>query len=132
MLEKMIQAANKAREKAYAPYSGFYVGVCLRSKNNNLYVGANVENAAYPQSQCAESSAIGALIAGGEKQIAEIVVIGSGDGLCTPCGGCRQRLNEFSESNTLVHVCGPEGLRKTFKLGQLLPAAFGPNNLDLP
>ena len=128
-LDEMIAAARAVREKAYAPYSNFQVGACVRTKSGTLYSGANVENAAYPQGQCAEASAIGNMIAGGDSEIVEVVVIGGGDGLCTPCGGCRQRLNEFATSDTPVHVCGPEGLRKTFTLGELLPGAFGPNNL---
>ena len=92
-----------------------------------LVAGANVENAAYPESQCAEASAIGAMIAGGGgRRIVEVVVVGGGEALCTPCGGCRQRLNEFAAPDTRVHVCGPEGLRRTFTLGELLPGAFGP------
>ena len=125
----MIDAARAAQQKAYAPYSNFQVGACLRAEDGSLHAGANVENAAYPQGQCAEASAIGAMIVAGQRKIVEVVVIGNGDGLCTPCGGCRQRLNEFATPDTPVHVCGPEGLRKTFTLGELLPGAFGPNNL---
>ena len=125
----MIDAARAAQQKAYAPYSNFQVGACLRAEDGSLHAGANVENAAYPQGQCAEASAIGAMIVAGQRKIVEVVVIGNGDGLCTPCGGCRQRLNEFATPETPVHVCGPEGLRKTITLGELLPGAFGPNNL---
>ncbi len=129
-LDDMIEAARAVRERAYAPYSNFQVGACLRTKSGKLYAGANVENAAYPQGQCAEASAIGAMVAGGDNEIVEVVVIGGGDGLCTPCGGCRQRINEFADPDTPVHVCGPEGLRQTFTLGELLPGAFGPRNLE--
>jgi cytidine deaminase len=130
MLDDMIVLARATKQKAYAPYSNFNVGACLRAEDGSLHAGANVENAAYPQGQCAEASAIGAMIAAGAREIVEVVVIGDGDGLCTPCGGCRQRLNEFATPDTPVHICGPEGLRKTFTLGELLPGAFGPNNLD--
>ena len=127
----MIAAANKVRERAYAPYSNFKVGACLRTDAGELVVGANVENAAYPQGQCAEASAIGAMIANSDgRRIVEVVVVGGGDVLCTPCGGCRQRLNEFATADTPVHVCGPEGVRHTFTVGELLPSAFGPHNLD--
>lgn len=130
-IDDMIAAAGRARERAHAPYSGFRVGACLRTDAGELVVGANVENAAYPESQCAEASAIGAMIAGGGgRRIVEVVVVGGGEALCTPCGGCRQRLNEFAAPDTRVHVCGPEGLRRTFTLGELLPGAFGPGNLD--
>ena len=130
MLDDMIVLARATKRKAYAPYSNFNVGACLRAEDGSLHAGANVENAAYPQGQCAEASAIGAMIAAGARKIVEVVVMGDGDGLCTPCGGCRQRLNEFATPDTPVHICGPEGLRKTFTLGELLPGAFGPNNLD--
>jgi cytidine deaminase len=130
MLDDMIVLARATKRKASAPYSNFNVGACLRAEDGSLHAGANVENAAYPQGQCAEASAIGAMIAAGAREIVEVVVIGDGDGLCTPCGGCRQRLNEFATPDTPVHICGPEGLRKTFTLGELLPGAFGPNNLD--
>lgn len=129
-LDDMIAMARAAQQNAYAPYSNFQVGACLRADDDSLHAGANVENAAYPQGQCAEASAIGAMIAAGARKIVEVVVIGNGDGLCTPCGGCRQRLNEFATPDTPVHVCGPEGVRKTFTLGELLPGAFGPNNLE--
>ena len=129
-LDDMIVAAREAQTKAYAPYSNFNVGACLRTDTGELIAGANVENAAYPQGQCAEASAIGNMIVSGGRRILEVVVIGDGDALCTPCGGCRQRLNEFATDDVQVHVCGPEGLRQTFTLGELLPGAFGPHNLD--
>ena len=129
----LIDAAREAMGKAYAPYSRFSVGAAIRGESGRVYAGANVENAAYPQGQCAEASAIGAMIVGGDRRIHEIAVMGGtpGDGLlCTPCGGCRQRLREFAAPETRIHVCGPEGLRRTFTLGELLPHSFGPDNLD--
>jgi cytidine deaminase len=127
--DDMMALAKQAMARAYAPYSKFQVGACLRTDTGKLYAGANVENAAYPQGQCAEASAIGAMVAGGDRKIVEIVVMGAGAALCTPCGGCRQRLNEFATADTPVHVCGPEGVRRTITLGELLPLSFGPNNL---
>ena len=129
-LEKMIAAARDIRERAYAPYSNFRVGAVVRTPGGDLFAGCNVENSAYPQGNCAEASAIAAMVAAGQRRIAEVVVIGAGDQLCTPCGGCRQRLREFAAGDTPVHVCGPEGLRRTFTLGELLPFAFGPENLE--
>ncbi len=129
-LDDMIAKALAARENAYAPYSKFKVGACLRTDTGKLYAACNVENAAYPQGQCAEASAIGIMAAAGERRIVEVVVVGAGDELCTPCGGCRQRLNEFASPDTPVHVCGLDGVRETFKLGDLLPHSFGPENLD--
>ncbi len=129
MFDKMFKMAIKAHKNAYAPYSGFKVGVCLRSVNDQLYIGSNVENAAYPQSQCAEASAIGSLITSGEKEIKDILVIGGSKDLCTPCGGCRQRLNEFSSQNTVIYLCNLDGLLKSLKFNELLPLSFGPDNL---
>ncbi len=129
-LEKMIAAARDIRERAYAPYSNFRVGAVVRTPEGDLFAGCNVENSAYPQGNCAEASAVAAMVAAGQRRIAEVVVIGAGDQLCTPCGGCRQRLREFAADDTPVHVCGPEGLRRTFTLGELLPFAFGPENLE--
>ena len=132
-LNDLIDAARDAMGKAYAPYSNFHVGAAILGPSGKIFAGANVENAAYPQGQCAETSAIGAMILGGDRAIREIVVMGGkpGDGLlCTPCGGCRQRLREFAAPDTPIHVCGPEGLRRTFTLSELLPHSFGPDNLD--
>lgn len=125
----IVDAANAAREKAYAPYSEFSVGAAVRGASGAVYNGCNVENAAYPQGNCAEASAIAAMVMAGERTITEVCVVGGGDGLCTPCGGCRQRIREFAAPDTRIHVCGPEGLRRTFTLDELLPASFGPDNL---
>ena len=127
--QKLFEEAKKVREKAYAPYSKFKVGAAFLTEDNSIVVGCNVENAAYPQSQCAEASAIGNLISQGYKNIVEIVVIGSGNKLCSPCGGCRQRLLEFSKLNVPIHMCSVEGHIKTSTLGELLPDSFGPENL---
>ena len=129
-LSDMIALAGRAREKAYAPYSGFTVGAGLRTDSGKLYSGCNVENAAYPEGQCAEAAAIGAMVAGGDRRIVEVVVIGGGDEPCMPCGGCRQKLGEFAAPDTPVHACGPEGVRKTVPLGELMPFGFGPANLE--
>lgn len=123
-LQAMIVLAAETRLRAHAPYSGFKVGACLRAPSGRLYAGCNVENVAYPQGQCAETSAIGALVAAGETAIAEVVVLAEGDKLCTPCGGCRQRLAEFAAPETPVHVCDSTGVRARFTLGELLPHAF--------
>ena len=128
-LAALIAAAAAARAHAYAPYSRFAVGAAIREADGTLYAGANVENAAYPQGQCAEASAIGAMIAAGGRRISEMVVLADGEALCAPCGGCRQRIREFADAETRIHLCGPEGLRRTVTLGELLPLSFGPENL---
>src|SRR5437667_10161818 len=99
-LAELFEAAKAAQMNAYAPYSRFRVGAALRAASGSLYAGANVENAAYPEGVCAETSAISAMALGGERRIAEILVIGDGEGICTPCGGCRQRIREFADGRT--------------------------------
>ena len=127
--EKLFKAAKKVRLMAYVPYSNFKVGVALLTDNNSIIVGCNVENAAYPQSQCAEASAIGNLLSNGHSKIKEVVVIGSGELLCSPCGGCRQRLREFTNLDVQIHMCNIDGHLKTASLKDLLPDSFGPENL---
>ena len=125
----IVAAARTAMARAYAPYSSFKVGAALRGASGLLYAGCNVENAAYPQGWCAEASAIAAMVIAGETRIVEAAVMGGGDAPCTPCGGCRQKLYEFAGDELPIHVCGPQGLRRTVTLGELLPLAFGPDNL---
>ena len=130
-LQELLAAAKAAQAKAYAPYSHFSVGSALRAESGAIFSGCNVENAAYPQGACAEAGAISAMALAGERRIAEILVIGDGEALCTPCGGCRQRIREFADASTRVHIAGPEGVRRTFTLGELLPESFGPEHLTI-
>ena len=125
----LFQAARAAQAQAYAPYSQFPVGAALRAASGAIYSGCNVENAAYPEGWCAEASAIAAMVMAGERRILEAAVIGPGAALCTPCGGCRQRLREFADASLPIHILGPEGPRRSVTLGQLLPLSFGPENL---
>ncbi|HEV2557598.1 MAG TPA: cytidine deaminase [Microvirga sp.] len=128
-LDTLFEAAKAMLDKAYAPYSRFRVGAALRTPSGAVFAGCNVENAAYPQGACAETGAISSMVAAGERRIAEILVIGDGEGLCTPCGGCRQRIREFAAPDTPIHIAGPEGIRRRLTLGELLPHSFGPENL---
>ena len=128
-LAELFAAAKAAQANAYAPYSRFKVGAALRTPSGAIFSGGNVENAAYPEGVCAETSAISAMAQAGERRIAEICVVGDGAALCTPCGGCRQRIREFADGATLVHVAGAEGVRATFRLSALLPESFGPGHL---
>ncbi|WP_243374372.1 cytidine deaminase [Microvirga solisilvae] len=128
-LDTLFEAAKTIQAKAYAPYSRFKVGAAIAAPDGRIFTGCNVENAAYPVGACAEGGAISAMIAGGANRITEIVVMGEGDLLCTPCGGCRQRIREFASPDTKIHVAGPEGIRKSFTLEELLPFSFGPDNL---
>lgn len=126
----LIEAAIAARTRAYAPYSKFSVGAAVRGASGAVYAGCNVENAAYPEGCCAETSALSAMVMAGETRVIEVAVAGAGESLVTPCGGCRQRLREFAADDTKIHICGPEGLRRTVTLGELLPLSFGPDNLQ--
>jgi cytidine deaminase len=127
--DDLFAAAMAARANAYAPYSEYLVGAALRGADGRIYVGANYENAAYPQGQCAEASAIGSMIAAGERRIVEALVVAAGEHIPTPCGGCRQRLREFMALDAPLHLAGPEGVRRTVTLGDLLPLSFGPEHL---
>ena len=128
--QKLIEAAIAAMGRAYAPYSKFPVGAAILDETGAIHIGANVENAAYPVGNCAEASAIAAMVMAGQKRIVKIAVAGGdGDLLCTPCGACRQRIREFGGKDTPVMVCGPDGMQRAFTLGALLPESFGPENL---
>ena len=130
-LEPMLDLARRALANAHAPYSRFRVGACLRTAGGRLYAGCNVENAAYPVGQCAEATAIGAMVAAGDREIAEVVVLTERAEPCSPCGRCRQQLAEFAGPDARIHLCGPEGVRLTTTLGELLPLGFGPATLGL-
>ncbi|PVB60241.1 cytidine deaminase [Labrenzia sp. 011] len=122
-LDKLFEAARAVRERAYAPYSDFLVGAALRTPDGTVFTGCNVENASYPVSVCAEGGAVSAMVAAGYREIAEAVVIGDA-ALCTPCGMCRQRLKEFGMPELVVHVADLNGIRRSFTMDELLPAAF--------
>lgn len=122
--DALLAAADRVMRQAYARYSDFKVGAALRTRSGAIVVGANVENIAYPQGQCAEASAIGALIAAGEREIAAVAVVAEKLDVCPPCGGCRQRLREFASSDTPVFLGRPGGHVHETTVGELLPLAF--------
>jgi len=125
MIKELLERATEARNNAYAPYSTFSVGACLLGVKGGLYAGCNVENSAYPNGTCAEAGAIAAMVLAGESRIKEILVLGpDDDNLCAPCGSCRQRLHEFADAATPVHIFGSAGLQLSTTLGQLLPYSF--------
>jgi homotetrameric cytidine deaminase len=130
MGDRLVAAAQDVMARAYAPYSGYHVGAALRADDGSIHVGANVENAAYPQGSCAEAAAITAMITAGRTRIAEAAVIGSGDTPCVPCGGCRQRLREFMPLDATVHLVAETGARGSATLEELLPRSFGPEYLS--
>ena len=115
---------------AYAPYSQFSVGAAVRADDGQIYAGCNVENAAYPVGNCAEASAIAAMVMAGPRKITAVAVAGDGEALVTPCGGCRQRIREFAAPDVPIYIAGPGGYRASFTLQELLPHAFGPDNLS--
>ena len=131
-LEPMLDLARRALANAHAPYSRFRIGACLRAGSGQLYAGCNVENASYPVTQCAEATAIGAMVAAGDRQITEVVIVTESAEACPPCGRCRQQLAEFAGADVRIHLCGPEGVRVTATLGELLPMAFGPGAIIRP
>jgi cytidine deaminase len=128
-VDRLFEEARTAQARAYVPYSRFRVGAAIVTPSGAVYRGSNVENAAYPVGACAEASAISAMVTAGETRIAAILVIGDGDQLVTPCGACRQRIREFADADTAIHIAGPEGLRQSFTLRELLPHSFGPDHL---
>ena len=128
-LDALFEAAREAQARAYAPYSDFKVGAAVQGESGAIYAGCNVENAAYPVGTCAEQAAIAMMVAAGERRIAAILVLAGGQKLVTPCGACRQRIREFALPDTPIHLAGPESVRGTFQLEELLPCAFGPDNL---
>jgi homotetrameric cytidine deaminase len=127
--EELLEAAAAVMGNAHVPYSRFPVGAALRTPDGAIHVAANVENAAYPQGQCAEASAIGVMVAAGGREIAEVAVVAERMDICPPCGGCRQRLSEFARPETEVHLGRPGGPRRTLTMGELLPLGFGPEAL---
>ncbi len=132
MSEVLIAAARAALEHAYAPYSNFKVGAALRFADGTVVTGANVENASYGLSLCAETVAVAkALSEGVRGGLVELAVVASGPDVVTPCGRCRQVLHELAAlggGDPLVHCCGPHEVRE-MRLSVLLPLAFGPDSL---
>ena len=128
-IARLLEAARAVRERAHAPYSNFHVGAAVLDESGRVHAGCNVENAAYPLGTCAEANAIAAFIAAGGKHVAAMLVLGEGEHLVAPCGGCRQRMREFADPDTPIFVADPQRVREEFTLDQLLPHSFGPENL---
>ena len=139
----LLSAALSARKKAYAPYSGFAVGCALLADDKQIYTGANVENISYPCGTCAEAGAIAAMIAGSGRRILEILITAGGmdalrmaaealidpTDLITPCGACLQRIAEFADAETQIHLADTTAVKKTLKLADLLPLGFKERSL---
>ena len=121
--------ARAVRENAHAPYSGFKVGAAIRTASGAVFTGCNVENLAFPQGTCAEAGAIAAMVAAGERTIAEVAVVADSDDPTPPCGGCRQKLAEFAGPKVPVTMATLEGRRLTMTMADLLPGAFSPAHM---
>ena len=126
----LVEDAARVRENAYAPYSRFKVGAALRAESGQVYLGVNVENAAYPEGTCAEAGAIAAMAAGGDTRIAEIAVIADAPRPVPPCGGCRQKLAEFAHAGVKVTLATTRGERLETTVGELLPGAFRQGDME--
>ena len=131
-LGPLWDAARRVRAHAHAPYSRFAVGAAVLDEQGQVHAGCNVENAAYPQGWCAETSALAAMVSAGGRRVQALLVVGEAADPVTPCGGCRQKLREFAADDVPVHLCGPDGLHRTVTLGQLLPMSFGPQQFAQP
>lgn len=124
--QKLIDAAKEVRPQAHARYSGYHVGAALIDDSGDMHTGCNVENAAFPEGTCAEANAIGAMVAAGGRRIVAIAAVGGTDDIeaCTPCGGCRQKILEFSDQNTRIILLGKGKQIESYSIDELLPAAF--------
>lgn len=128
-LADLFNAAVRVQAHAHAPYSQFPVGAAIRTASGSIFAGCNVESVSFPEGICAEAAAIGAMVSAGEREIVEVVTVADGERVTTCCGGCRQRIREFATADTPIHAAGPEGIRRSFTLGELLPESFGPEHL---
>lgn len=130
--QDMYEQAESVLQNSYSPYSHFPVAACFRAEDGTLFSGCNVENAAYGLTLCAESSALGQMVSHGHTKITEALILIPGDALCPPCGACRQRLHEFSDGDTKVHLCTTSGHYKMMTIANLLPYPFGSQLLETP
>jgi len=127
IFDKIFNEARSVMNSAYAPYSNFFVGAAIITETNDVFVGCNVENAAYPEGTCAEAGAISAMVAGGSKLISAMCIVANSKKLITPCGGCRQKIAEFSSSKTLVFMANTTGTFNSCSIQDLLPGYFSKN-----
>ncbi|HEC23154.1 MAG TPA: cytidine deaminase [Chloroflexi bacterium] len=124
--EALVRAAREARQQAYAPYSNYRVGAALLAQDGTLFTGCNVENASYPACICAERVAITKAVSEGQRDFAAIAIVTSNGG--SPCGICRQVMNEFAPE-MLVIIADEERILAEYTVAELLPAGFGPEHL---
>ena len=133
-ISEMIELAMQARTKAYAPYSNFQVGACVKMENGSYYTGCNIENASYGATNCAERTAVFKAVSEGERNFTAIALCGGLNGVvkdyCAPCGVCRQVMREFCKPDFKIILVKSEEEWKIYTLSQLLPEGFGPENLE--
>jgi cytidine deaminase len=125
---QLLETAREALQKAYAPYSGFRVGAAVLTKTGRMFSGCNVENSSYGLTVCAERIALFKAVSEGEKEFSSLALVTEGKKPVTPCGACRQVLAEFAPSLRIL-LCTPDGVCETTTLTELLPNAFGRENL---
>ena len=125
--EELLEIAKKARENAYAPYSNFKVGAAIITEDGKIFTGANVENASYGLSMCAERVAVFKAVSEGYRKFKAIAVVADTDGPVSPCGACRQVLSEFGDMDVIMG--NMKGDVKVMKLSELLPESFTPEDL---
>ena len=128
-VKNMLRMANEARDRAYAPYSNFRVGACLKGATGAYYLGCNIENAAYSPSNCAERTAMFKAVYEGERQFDALAIVWDGENPAVPCGVCRQVLAEFCDPEMPVICANRKGEYKLVAMGDLLPDAFLPRDL---
>lgn len=136
--DALFAAARQVQANAYARYSNYYVGAAILDEAGNVHVGCNVENASFPEGNCAEANAIGAMVSSGARKIVAIAIVGDPDANkdcavtdsngvvenCTPCGGCRQRILEFADENTRIMLINNDGKMQSYSIDDLLPESF--------
>lgn len=126
----MFNLAYAAMKKAYAPYSKFFVGACVKDEKGNFYTGCNIENVSYSLTLCAEAVALGNLVANGGKRVTEVAIVASSDALISPCGACRQRFREFCDPDVAVHLFNQKGDHRVTTMAELLPLSFNTENME--
>ena len=131
---ELVEKAVKALENSYSPYSGFKVGAALLTKDGRVFVGCNIENAAFSPTNCAERTAFFKAVYDGHREFTAIAVCGGKNGVLTgiaaPCGVCRQVMREFCADDFLIYLVGPDGYYETRTLAQLLPDGFSGKDLE--
>lgn len=129
-IDKMIQLAKQGMQNNYAIYSNYNVGCCLRTENDDYYQGGNIEFSSYSLALCAEASAIANLMQTSQQKITDVVIVNHLNTACYPCGACRQRLSEFADDATMIHLCNDDGVLEQYTLGELLPHQFNKSTMQ--